>query len=173
MSKKPRAKTVNEIRKDVLNHVYDTIDNWEHVDATVRQKLEGVAFSILSMLDGESGCLPQFLVALDPTSTDQKYYKLRGENWYPSNEGVEVKGNIAGDLHNKFCPPKRRKPLEGTDDKALATIENLEDKLAAMTLCAATHSMLCRDTATTLTNLSKKLIEATTPPNYLGSAKKP
>jgi len=109
MAKKPRVKTVNEIRKDVLNHIYDIIEHWEYAEYPVRARLEGLAFNILSMLDGESGCLPQFIVAPAPTPTDDKYYKNRNENWYPSNEGVDVKGDIAGDLHNKFCPPKRRK----------------------------------------------------------------
>lgn len=71
-----------------FNHISYLIDSWENDsrEKTIEGKLEGLAFSILSMLDGS-------VVDIDPADVI-----INGEN-------------ISGGLHEEFFP-RRREYLE-------------------------------------------------------------
>ena len=97
----PREKTMEETRTEFLERVWTMIDYWEKQPSPLRGKLDGLAFSILTILDGGSD-LPAFIVAPMPHVDDKLYHKERGENWYPENSHFDVKADIAGGLHELF-----------------------------------------------------------------------
>jgi hypothetical protein len=94
-----RPYTETEIRTQFINHIKDLVNYWEKDNGTplVKDKLEGLAFSILTMLDGEAADLPGFEVKAIGTKDDITYFKANNENYYPL-KGVD----IAGCLHEDF-----------------------------------------------------------------------
>ncbi len=66
-----------------LQHLKHLADYWERQEISDKEKLEGLTFSMLVMLDGGSGDMPGFAV------------RPIGEN---GDEGKD----IAGSLHEKF-----------------------------------------------------------------------
>jgi hypothetical protein len=96
--------TPEEVRERFIESVRSIVDYWEHVPNPYGTRESGVAFSILSMLDGCNGGLPGFVVAPAPHPDDKQYYIDHGENYYP--EAPEVKCDIAGGLHEHFAKEK-------------------------------------------------------------------
>jgi len=79
----PRAKTVEEVREEFLSHVRMLASYWADLpNKNARAKCEGVAFSILSAIDGCSMSLPAFDMIPHPHEEDKQYYIDNGENWY-------------------------------------------------------------------------------------------
>jgi hypothetical protein len=93
---KPRAYTTEEVREEFLKTVWALIQYWEVVPDPNISSCEGVAFSILSLLDGCNAGIPGFKVTPMPHPTDRKYCIQHGENYYPRT------GDIAGHLHEFF-----------------------------------------------------------------------
>lgn len=91
----PRAWTEDEIRQKFLEHVAMLTHYWfaETRATRVEDKLTGLAFSLMAMLDGSSTDIPGFKVIPDPHPDDEAYQRKRGENWYPDDV------DIAGSLH--------------------------------------------------------------------------
>ena len=108
----PRPYTAEEVRAQVQSHVQGLIRYWAtvtpHNGDTIENRLEGLAFSILAMLDGASANLPGFTVTPAPHPTDEAYHRERGENWYDP-----AMGDIAGGLHEGFSKeaPSEVRPL--------------------------------------------------------------
>ena len=50
--------------------------------ATVREKCDGVAFSILNIFDGTSGGMPAFDLLVSPHPDDKQYHINEGSNYY-------------------------------------------------------------------------------------------
>lgn len=102
-----REYTVEEVRTKFLSHIWHLIDYWENESRapTTRGKLESLAFSIMSALDGCSVELPGFVVAPNPHVSDKLYYQDLGENWFPPLED-EVPSDIGGCLHDQFFQAK-------------------------------------------------------------------
>ena len=105
----PREFTEDEVLERLLKQVWVNIDYWagrydEEVAAySCRKKLEGLAFSLLAMLDGSNIDLPKFVVAPDPHPEDKSYLRdIEGENWYPENYNADVKCDLGGSLHELF-----------------------------------------------------------------------
>ena len=94
MKQQPREKTVDEVRSEFLDHVAGLIDYWDINACSVRAKLEGLAFSILVMLDSGTLALPGFRVLPHPHESDEAVHREEGRNWYPNDV------DIAGDLHD-------------------------------------------------------------------------
>jgi hypothetical protein len=92
-----RAYTVDEVREQFLDYVRVMIDWWlyESRAPTTREKLEGLAHSILVTLDGGSVALPGFTVIPCPAPEDKQYHIDNDENWYESGDD----NDIAGGLH--------------------------------------------------------------------------
>jgi len=86
MSKTARAKTADEIRDEILEYIHRLVDYWDRESQTpnTRDKLDGLAFSILTMFDGDGGMIPAFDIICSPHPDDEAYNKSRGENWYPA-----------------------------------------------------------------------------------------
>lgn len=88
-----------EARELFLDHIHNLIDYWlnEERAETTKDKMEGLAFSILTTLDGESGNMPSYELKPFNSKEDIEYLKENGENYYPEN-GID----IAGCLHDFF-----------------------------------------------------------------------
>jgi len=107
----PREFTTDEVREQVVNHVHVMVRYWAGLDgsnvpseSTVEERLDGLAFSILAMLDGSNLTLPRFIVAPDPHPSDRQFHVDNNECWYPENV-ADVRGDISGSLHEKFARP--------------------------------------------------------------------
>lgn len=94
-----REYTTEEIRKIFLHRVHLIVLEWEKQKLPERDKLDGVAFSIMAMLDGCAGNMPGFILAPCPHPSDKQFHQDEGTNWFPENHEVTVKGDIAGNLH--------------------------------------------------------------------------
>jgi len=103
----PREYTEEEVRNKFLEYIAFLIKYWDEIDSvrTQKERMKGLAFSILSMLDGCSGELPGFIVAPLPHPED-KEFRIREmeENYYPENHEIEddIKCDIGGGLHEHF-----------------------------------------------------------------------
>ena len=98
-----RAYTKKEIQEQFLESIRNLVDYWEMESRakTSREKLEGLAFSVLTLLDGEHGDMPAFEVKAIGTEEDIKYFKENDENYYPVDSE-----DIAGALHEGFYKEK-------------------------------------------------------------------
>lgn len=100
--------TAEELREQVLDHIRGSVHYWATLDGkdapqTVADRLGGLAFSILTMLDGCTS-LPGFIVAPLPHESDKDYHLDNKEKYYPENHHVEnlIRGDIGGCLHELF-----------------------------------------------------------------------
>lgn len=93
---KPRMLTTDEVRERFLDHVRTLAAYWNDVpNQTTRDKLDGLAFSIMVLLDGGTG-LPGFKVTPNPHAADKEYHRREGSNWFPND------CDIAGCLHDMY-----------------------------------------------------------------------
>lgn len=97
-----KEKTTEEIREEFLSQIWHLLNYWSELDLKEREKMEGLAFSILGILDGVSGGSPGFLVAPITDPSDKEFHISQGEDYYPLNDENAVKGDIAGGLHELF-----------------------------------------------------------------------
>ena len=97
-----REKKVEEVRKEFLDHVRNLVDYWvEHGPNDTKEKLDGLAFSILSAIDGCSSDLPPFALIPVCSNEDKKFYIEQGLDYYPTSPS-NVKCDIAGELHECY-----------------------------------------------------------------------
>ena len=93
----PREYTKDEIRRSYLDAISNELDFWLHQSSRVdtKGKMEGLVFSILTILDGESQ-LPGCKVTVNSHAGDERYHKEQDENWFPNDV------DIAGELHHMW-----------------------------------------------------------------------
>lgn len=98
----PREWTDTEMRRFFCEHVWAMVEWWavESREPTPRGKLEGLAHSLLSAIDGSAMALPGYVLSPAPHEDDKDYHHRRGENWYP--EAPDVECDIAGNLAQDF-----------------------------------------------------------------------
>lgn len=97
----PRAYTAEEVRNKVLKVVADYVDYWAgQTTASEREKLEGLAFSTMVILDGGAATLPGFTVTPNADPSDKDFYVAQGENWYPTD--VDIAGVLHNNIHRFF-----------------------------------------------------------------------
>lgn len=106
LGREPREYTREEVRNQVLDHVWHVIEYWlkEERQPEARQKLEGLAHSILTMLDGGTA-LPGFIVAPAGHEENEEFHRSHHEDWFPYNGDKAqeaVKCDIGGSLHELF-----------------------------------------------------------------------
>lgn len=102
--KKPRVYTVEEMRARFLEQVWVYIDYWAKQEGhDKRGALEGLAFSMLVILDGESATLPGFMV-LPAIGMGDPVYSGPDGNYFPAVMTNEILSelDIAGALHDTF-----------------------------------------------------------------------
>ncbi len=118
----PRAKTVAEVRAELLQHFASIVDFWIKVEGTERWRMEGIVHSILVTLDGDAANFPAFILAPKPQPSDREYYVSRGENYFPNNRlGDSLNDLVCGEvtrLHDEWHkyakeppPPRTLPPL--------------------------------------------------------------
>jgi hypothetical protein len=107
---KPHQYTAAEVRTQFLDHLALITGHWleDEQAPTVEEKMTGLVFSILAVIDGSSLELPAFVLAPLPHPDDEKLNRMEGENWYPS--GVPLH-DIAGSLHDHWPTVCRRAGL--------------------------------------------------------------
>jgi hypothetical protein len=94
--------TTEEIREQFIQEVRSLVEYWNNLpDKNQRERLSGLAFSIMTLLDGAS-YMPSFIVAPDPAPEDKEYHIEEKENYYPENFKIspKIKGDISGYLHD-------------------------------------------------------------------------
>lgn len=98
----PRAYTAEEMRDRFLSILRGYVDYWEGLpNQSVRERLEGVVFSTLVVLDGGCVGFPGCDVIPRAHPDDEEYHRERGENWYPDDVDI-----CDGELHSQFLNPK-------------------------------------------------------------------
>ncbi len=102
----PREFTSEEVRDLLLKHIVGLCHYWAHETrvTSIEDRLQGLAFSILSALDGSSAELPTFEVVCTPHPTDKEFHLGQGENWFPrpmaSDDGkLDIDAASLGNLH--------------------------------------------------------------------------
>ena len=102
----PRQTTEDEVRRAFLGQCRSAIHYWETLSGehTLHDRLSGVAFSVLCILDGVSGGLPGFIVAPCPHPDDRAFRENEGEDWWPENDSAAVNCDISGGLHEQLAP---------------------------------------------------------------------
>lgn len=98
-----RALTPEELRNNVLNHVRLMVEYWATLPGLdERSRCDGVAFSILTMIDGSADQPPMALVTLS-SDEDKKYSVEKGENWV--EHGTVINDDVM--LHEEYNSPER------------------------------------------------------------------
>lgn len=101
----PRAYTEDEVRDMLINQIRAVVRFWADLPdvdratgrhITVYDRCDGVAFSILSILDGSTLGLPAFDLVPAPHEEDKQYFIENSENWF---EPVV----ISEALHEHYC----------------------------------------------------------------------
>lgn len=99
-----REKTSDEVRIELLKHIKVMVEYWDAIpNITSKEKLDGLAFSILNTLDGGTH-LPSFIVAPIPHHEDKQFHINEESNYYPENHEIEdkIKCDIGGSLHEHY-----------------------------------------------------------------------
>lgn len=96
-------KTVEQVRDEFVTNVKNMVDYWAKVDVdTTKERLEGVAFSIMSALDGCAMALPPFIVSPLAFEEEKKEAIDNDDDYYPVNDGSTTSCDISGSLHDCF-----------------------------------------------------------------------
>lgn len=97
-----REYTKEEVRELFLKQVKQSVDFWVTADVNkLRDRLDGVAFSIMNIIDGTSS-LPSFILAPAPHEDDKESCIQDDVNWFPENNNTNVNCDIAGSLHELY-----------------------------------------------------------------------
>lgn len=105
-----KAYTKAEVKALFQSHVRDLVKYWTNVrmepallamadGSEVRARLEGLAFSIMTTLDGDAADLPKFAVIPDPHPDDKKFHMKEGSDYFPPFRTRAPICDIAGALH--------------------------------------------------------------------------
>lgn len=93
-----QEKSEEEHRKVFLDHASSLVEYWHDLeDKSVREKLEGLLFSILVSIDGEACATPAYSLIPHVTVDNDK----DDGTWEHSEE------DIAGCLHDEYCRMRR------------------------------------------------------------------
>lgn len=101
----PRAFTEEELRDIILQHIRGLVKYWARLPAemTLEERCDGVAFSILTMLDGATVGIPSIDLVFRPHPSDKAFHIEEGENW------IEPGTTISDVLHERYCAMEKKK----------------------------------------------------------------
>lgn len=104
-----RQMTEKEVRDKLLKEICGLVDFWdkEAKGRSTHGKLDGLAFSILSLLDGSHVDLPAFIVAPRPHESDKNFHKDKKENWFPENLDPNIECDLGGTLHEYYAKVRK------------------------------------------------------------------
>jgi len=100
----PRAYTQAEVTKGFLEHIQRLAVYWADQGVSKADACDGLAFSILSMLDGCAMATPGFTLTVDVDPDDKIYCQSAGENW------VEPETKLTDSLHDQWSAMNRAVP---------------------------------------------------------------
>ncbi len=99
----PRAYTPEELRSNVLDHISLMVEYWSTLPGLdERSRCDGVAFSILTMIDGSADQPPMALVALSDEE-DKQFYISEGKNWV--EHGTVLNADVM--MHEEYTSAER------------------------------------------------------------------
>lgn len=81
---KVRAKTQEEIRQELIAELKSAVSFWLNQDTSEEDKLNGVVFSMLSLIDGVTS-MPSFDLVVHPHKDDKAFCIANSLNWYEPN----------------------------------------------------------------------------------------
>ncbi len=96
----PRAYTEEEVREKFIDHINALVNHWNAAKGSTKEKLEGLAYSILVTIDGDACDLPHFKLVPCPHPDDKQHYIDNDEDYFPDEE-EDI--SISGSLHEEFC----------------------------------------------------------------------
>lgn len=79
-----REFTKEEVVEMFLERIRNSVNFWSNTNDSEIEKLNGLAFSILNIIDGTSG-LPAFDLKPHPHEDDKQYCIEEGENYFGTN----------------------------------------------------------------------------------------
>ena len=81
----PREYTLDETRDLLIENIRYAVNYWDKDTraGSTQERLEGLEWSILAILDGTTLGGPRFLVSPDPYPEDKEFHQSEGENWFP------------------------------------------------------------------------------------------
>ena len=92
-----RAKTVEEVRNEFLDCIRSIANFWADVSGKTSQEMcNGLAFSILALLDGCNVGYPAMDISLSPHVSDKEYYQKNGDDWYEIRPPMQFNENKYG-----------------------------------------------------------------------------
>ncbi|WYC18346.1 hypothetical protein [Citrobacter phage vB_CfrS_K1M] len=84
-----REYTKEEVREQFLAQVRHVYHYWANLpDKSDIDRCEGVAFSILNIIDGTSAALPAFDLSVSPHPEDKDFLIGEGENYYKDKQVI-------------------------------------------------------------------------------------
>jgi hypothetical protein len=100
----PRAYTTEEVTEQLMEGFVNSVRYWQTQPncGTMEDRVSGVVFSVLAMLDGSQIDLPAFDLMPSPTEEDKEYCISEGENYY------DPETVISTSLHELFYSTMRR-----------------------------------------------------------------
>lgn len=110
----PRAMTPDEVRQRFLAQVRDAVRYWEaRPGLSAHDRCEGVAHTVLAILDGSMEGLPSADIVFRPRPEDKPYLQGEGENWIEDGTVINADERLAPFVTR----PKRSAsaPLPSTD----------------------------------------------------------
>jgi hypothetical protein len=127
-----REHTPEEIRTAFLGHISMLVDYWTDQvgPKSDREKLDGLAFSILSMLDGCACSLPAFEVLPAPHPDDKSFHRNEGENWWPDPPDLGDASTVHGGtmLHELWHDFRRKRGQPAAPGAGLAAKDSGENR---------------------------------------------
>ena len=97
------AKSKEKVREEYIDHIRYLVEYWSELPfKTYKERCEGLAFSILVMLDGCSAGLPSVDLVLAPHPEDKQFHIDEGEDYY--EPGMVFNDDVM--LHDMFFVKK-------------------------------------------------------------------
>lgn len=84
-----KAYTKEEVREQFISQVRRVYSYWASLpDKSDIDRCEGVAFSIMNIIDGTSAALPSFDLVVRPHPDDKKFHIDNGDDWYEDGQVI-------------------------------------------------------------------------------------
>lgn len=95
----PRPYTKEELRENLIHHIYHLIRYWDNKPISSKDKLEGLGHSILSTIDGCNVAVPgSYKLVTDPHPDDKEYCISHNLNYV--EPGIVINDDVP--LHAQF-----------------------------------------------------------------------
>lgn len=103
MNKSPRPYTKKEVKEMLLKQIHVRCEYWAKESRTTNtlEKLQGLAFSILVLLDGDSLELPKMDLVLRPHPSDKEFCEKEWRNWFKDGMIINADSLLHDDFYEK------------------------------------------------------------------------